>query len=118
MILNRIVGEKIIQVETTISTTMPLSYDEHDKIEIPVTLVFEEYILNIYNPFVITGINQFSTFKILENSIVEICNEASEYIVLEFTNKIKITIDLREKSFEGPEALSLYGPDNLIVVWN
>jgi hypothetical protein len=34
------------------------------------------------------------------------------------TDKGWFSIDLRYESYVGPEALVIYGPDNLIIVWN
>lgn len=37
---------------------------------------------------------------------------------LKFSDEARLTVDLRDDAFAGPEAMQLYGPNNVIVVWN
>ena len=115
--LNELIGHRIIRVATDIVTVIPIISDGEMRLEIPVTLVFADYTLNIYNSFVIYGVT-VTSLSLLEDLTVQGCEEVSTDIILYFDKSVKLIIDMSDKGYNGPEALSLYGPDNLIVVWD
>jgi hypothetical protein len=116
-ILSKLIGNKVIAVDTVITTTIPVNSGGEIKIEIPVALLFVDYTLNIYNSFVIQGVTGAS-LSVLENLTVQDFLEANEMIILYFDNSVDLIVDMSDEGYNGPEALSLYGPDSMIVVWD
>jgi hypothetical protein len=117
-ILNKLVGKKIVNITYSNNITFSLEKKTDALIESPTTFLFEDYTLVIDNPFIIKGTDADTSLKILENLTLIDCNERTDRITLTLEGNIELIIDLRRESFKGPEALSLYGPNNLIVVWN
>jgi hypothetical protein len=115
--LKKLIGCRVIRVSTDVANVVPITGDGKMKIEIPVTLVFADYTLNIYNSFVIYGIIGTS-LSLLEDLTVQGCEEINTEIILYLDNSVELIIDMSDKGYNGPEALSLYGPDSLIVVWD
>ena len=74
------------------------------------------YLLRISNPISLdkktTSIEDFIgkvILKVIDND---------ELLMIHTEDDFHLTVDLRQEAFVGPEAMSLNGPDNLIVVWN
>lgn len=117
-VLNNLIGKKISRISGSDSVSISLQNISNPKVESPLSLIVEDYTLNIYNPFTIKGTDTNTSMRILEGHHIVSCREQSDMINIVLNDNIEITIDLRDESFKGPEALSLYGPNNLIVVWN
>ena len=116
--LKNLEGRLITEVGTEVSITYPLNILGEDLLECPVFIRIEDFWINIYNPLIIDGLDKTKSLKQLVNKKVLFVNESSEFIEIHLEDNIILRIDLRDESFTGPEALSLHGPNNLIVVWN
>jgi hypothetical protein len=112
-------GRKVVDVETEVSVTSALENAGKDNvlIEIPLKISFDEYVLFIYNKwsFVSTSLKDIGDLK--GKKIVGI-KILSQILELMFNGSDCIKIDLTDDGYIGPEALVLYGPENLIIVWN
>jgi hypothetical protein len=56
--------------------------------------------------------------KELENTKVLKVDSRKVHEKIYFSNGAELVIKLDDNSYIGPEAIVLYGPENLIVVWN
>ncbi|MBL0343632.1 MAG: hypothetical protein IPP71_23915 [Bacteroidetes bacterium] len=76
----------------------------------------EEYSLTISNPISlfgqVKGLNGLIGRKII--NVIDDDEQATFYT----DENIHFQVNLRQEFYAGPEAMSLHGPDNLIVVWN
>jgi hypothetical protein len=54
----------------------------------------------------------------LQGLSIKKISENENEILLELENGINLNIDLTNQAYSGSEALSLYGPNNLVIVWN
>lgn len=72
------------------------------------------YGLSIYNSYEISK----GDFDKIVGSFAESINETEEFLRINLANGIEILVDLRAEAYQGPEAIQLNGPDNLIVIWN
>ncbi len=112
-------GREIQDVITEISLIIPInrSTDHEILIEIPLKIIIDEYTLFINNKWAFVS----STLKSIENlkgkRIVKI-ESFSQMLKLSINNLDYIKVDLSDNGYTGPEALALYGPNDLIVVWN
>ena len=79
--------------------------------------MFVDYTLNIYNSFIIKGVTDAS-LSTLEDLVVQACAETDTEIILCLDKSVELIVDMSDNGYNGPEALSLYGPDNLFVVWD
>jgi hypothetical protein len=117
--------EKLIQKTVTssnmgTSTTYGINFPKNDpnfsRTEIELTIIFEDYALNIYNPLTILPSDKelldFIGLKLI------VARETKDEAELIFDNGYKIIIDLRDDAYFGPEAMSLVGPGNFLAVWN
>ena len=117
--LEIIKGRQILDVSTEVNLATAInSGGDHDVlVEIPLKISFDEYTLFIYNKWAIVS----STLKFLEDlkgeRIVKI-KSFSQILELCINNLDYIKIDLSDNGYTGPESLALYGPNNLIMVWN
>lgn len=116
--LNKLIGKAITKVTYNHTAIASINEKRAMLIESQTTILFEDYTLVIYNPFVIHGTDTEISLSILEGLMLISCEERPTEIVLTLEANVKLVIDLRDESYKGPEALSLYGPNNLIVVWN
>lgn len=118
--LQYLVGEIVINTTLTTSTIIArkANNDEPDNIQLELTwqLYINNYILNIYNPISIKPDEK--EFDDLKGLRIIAANENKERVELVFDNGCKLQVDLRDESYTGPEAMCLYGPDDLCVVWN
>ncbi len=76
----------------------------------------EEYSLTISNPISLSGqvndLNELIGRKI--SNVIADDEQATFYT----DENIHLQVNLRQEFYIGPEAMSLHGPDNLLVVWN
>jgi len=116
--LRKLIGKKVVKISYINTATTSIDKKEGIMVESPISIVFEDYTLNIYNPFTIKGTDTDASLRIIENLTVIDCQEQPTEVTIELETNIELAIDLKDESFQGPEALSLYGPNNLIIVWN
>ena len=121
-ILNKLIGKKIISATTEISQVMPINKIDYEAkdinlIEIPLHLVFNEYVLLIYNKWTITN---FPSQKIdsLNGVSINLITEENNNLQIHLESAAIIVVNLSDDGYIGPEAMSLYGPNNQVVVWN
>lgn len=117
--LQQLVGKTVANTELITGTVIArkASRDEPDNIQIELTwqMYLEDYILNIYNAMSIRpDEKEFDDLRGLKVIAVDENKERAELI---FDNGTKLQVDLRDEAYTGPEAMCLYGPDNLCVVW-
>ncbi|MBK6840598.1 MAG: hypothetical protein IPG90_21705 [Bacteroidetes bacterium] len=117
--LLKLIGKPILDVQTNISQSVALndSAFQESKIELFLQLVFDGYHLNIYNKFELIGLTSLQ-YLLLKGKTINNIIESKENVVFYLNEGIRFILDLRDDAFIGPEAMCLYGPDNLIVVWN
>lgn len=120
--LSKLVNKSILSVNSDISESFPLKDDRtvqnySSSMGTFVQLNFDDYTLNIYNPGKLIGVKDQS-FKQLEKKRIINIEENDIEVILYFEGEIKLKIDIRPESFTGDEAMCLYGPNDLIVVWN
>lgn len=109
--------KRIINVETEISTVLPINSTGHDsKIETPLQICFEKYTLSIYSKWSISGSSSIRMQDLNENIIKDITLE-NETLVFKLGNSIELKVDLSESGYTGPEAMVLYGPEDSIIAW-
>lgn len=118
--IKKLVGKVVSKIEMGSSTTYAIGLENNnpnfERSEIELSISFEDYFLNIYNPITI-----FPSEKELLDFVglkVIFANENNMECELIFDSGFKIVIDLNPNVFYGPEAMSLVGPSNFIAVWN
>jgi hypothetical protein len=111
-------GMTILDIQQEISTIIPINDPDEDKIltEIPLALYFDQYDLFIHNNWNFIG-DCASLTQLIGEKIVDIFMENQD-LILKLNQSLTIKVDMSDNGFNGPEALVLHGPDNLIVVWN
>lgn len=105
-----------IELSESLEISNNIRYTAESKIELPLQLIVDDFSLNIYNPYTISGLVNYSITNLVGNRIDRVIeNDESKAFLI--SGEIEIRIDMKENSYNGPEAISLYGPNNLIVVW-
>jgi hypothetical protein len=112
--LEKLIGKTIVNIQISENTYYPLNKGNPQIVQ-ELLLDFGDYILTIGNPY---SLEHFEHINSLLNTIVKDIRETETEAILITTTDQKFTIDLREESYVGPEAMSLVGPNNLCVVWN
>lgn len=97
----------IDEVKSENSST-PLSVEE-------INLGFDSYNLAIINQYELTGVSELSRLTGLKISRVL---ESSDSVLIDFSGTASLRIKLEDSAYNGPEAMVLTGPNNLIVVWD
>ncbi|MEZ4759719.1 MAG: hypothetical protein R2810_08015 [Flavobacteriales bacterium] len=121
--LNGLVGQIVLQVSDDITTYLPINsptpFPEGGQAVIVRVINFGQYTLNIANP---TRLSQagvaLDRYGAMIGRPVTGVEETEQFARIDFGPDLRLEIDLRDESFTGPEAMVLYGPDYLIVVWN
>jgi hypothetical protein len=118
--LKELIGKDVKQVTNEVSHTYPVDkrvdiLSNDVQTEIFVRLVFDSYTLDIYNPIKLTGI--ISYIELINRKVLKV-QESDDKILLRFENNAVLFVDMRDESYNGPEAVVLNGPNNLCVVWN
>ena len=111
--LDSLINKKLRKVTHELDHTITLG-DSNESIDLHLQLIFDDYILNIYNVHKLINVDRAHQLVGCELNRIE--NKESE-ITLWF-NKKGVTVYLSDDAYTGPEAMSLYGPNNEIVVWN
>lgn len=115
--LNKLIGNTITDISSGQGTYYPLNEPERSpQIVDHLYITIEDYSLTISNK-IIFGKNIESMNMFLGKTIKEI-NEANNEIKITTEDDNWFIVDLREEAYVGPEAMSLHGPENLLVVWN
>lgn len=111
-------GKQILDIDTEIDIVAPINSPEQEiQIEIPLRLIFDQYSLLIYNQWSIISPSGNRINDLKRQAIVEILIE-SEILTFRIGDSNIIRVNLNDSGYTGPEAMVLYGPENLIVVWN
>lgn len=117
--LNRIIGLQVSSITYQFkdgSSTLEPSEDLADNIETLLDAISLKlslgYSLVISNKF---GIHNLQS---IDKEFITNVFESKLHIRLYFSNDEVLEIDMSDYGFIGPEAVCLYGPNNLIVVWN
>jgi hypothetical protein len=114
--LNNIIGKVLTSANISTNTVIPLNQNGKELLTIANSLVFEEFRLDINNPITLEPNNVL--LEELVGAHILAVNENSEEIKLEFSNQVKLRINMRDEAYYDPEAMVLYGPNDLCVVWN
>jgi|TARA_B110000967_G_scaffold202729_1_gene242104 hypothetical protein len=109
--------EKINNVQFDIGSYIPLlkTKDNDWKYLTEFQIITKNYTIFVYNPFILE-LNSDPKCLIGDKILKVVTNENTFKFEME-SGEI-LTIDLRDESYIGPEALCIYGPNDLIVVWN
>jgi hypothetical protein len=113
-VLQRLLGKKANGWSHEIDSTIPINGDSTDQsVDLSLRIYFDDFTLSVYNNHrIING----DLEKLMGLELVEV-KESDSKIEFHF-GKAELVIDMTKDGYNGPEALSLTGPDNLIVVWN
>lgn len=114
--LNNIIGKTLNSSSISTSTVIPLNQNGKELLTIANSLMFEDFRLDINNPVTIEPNNK--SFEDLIGEYVIAIKEDSKEIELKFSNNAKLKINMRDEVYYDPEAMVLYGPNDLCVVWN
>ncbi len=118
--LNKLVGKIITDIKFLTGQYFPLSQandETADAQNVPeIWIQMEDYSLTISNPISlfgqVKGLNELIGRKII--NVIDDDEQATFYTDENF----HFQVNLRQEFYVGPEAMSLHGPDNLIVAWN
>jgi hypothetical protein len=117
--LDNIKGKKIIDLQFLTETYYPIKTEKEDKSEpqtVPsIWLDLGDYKITITNP--ITLENTPGDIYTFLNKIIINVVESDKHVCIVTSDGQKLNIDLSEDAYVGPEAIVLYGPNDLIVVW-
>jgi hypothetical protein len=117
--LNKLVGKQIIKLEVYPSTYYPINTSD-SKLE-PLTINelwinFGEYQLNIGNNYELNS--ELNNIEALVGQVIKEVIETNDAVKMVTTLGNILTINLRDEAFNGPEAMSLHGPENYLKIWN
>jgi hypothetical protein len=120
--LKLLVGQKIIEVTGSLSEVVSLKSNNNNTItesimSVYVQIIFEEYQLSVFNRAEIINHPELKVQSLIGLKVVRAI-ETKTFAELFFENSISYRVDLRDEGNNDPEAMALYGPNNLIVVWN
>jgi hypothetical protein len=119
--LSLLLGQKIKSVSTELDSTIGLKNDSGDSDNSSMAaftfVLFENYSLSIYNKHELVNLNEHIFEDIIGEKIISYRENESE-VLLGLSNGDFIKVDLSDDAYNGPEAMSLIGPNNLFVVWN
>jgi len=118
--LKRLIGKTVTKTDISTSTIIGILTNKeepsNERMIMLLQLYLEDYRLQIDNPVTIIPLDKelldFVGLKVFDT------NEKKEEAELIFDNGYKIIINMRDEVYYGPEAMSLYGPDNFCAVWN
>ena len=109
-----IVGKRISIIRFNKGTYHSIENDTIETVE-EVLVEIDNWNICITNPIRLDP-NLGSIDDLVGAIIVQINSMDEEFRVS--TDKGSFSVDIRRESFVGPEAMVIYGPENLIVVWN
>jgi hypothetical protein len=113
-----LVGKIILDVRQEISATIPINDPDPDKIlmEIPLFLSVGQFELSIFNKWSLCG--NCAYIGMLIGRTVQNIKMDGHFVRFQLDGSSEICIDVSNSGFNGPEAMVLYGPGKLCVVWN
>jgi len=113
--LQQLIGKRLKGLVHDISRTIPIQSSQkvNEDIDLHLQMLFDEYTINIYNRHSFDESN-LEDFK---NQVLSNVDETDSEVIFHFGSK-SIRVDMTDQGYTGPEALSLYGPNNLIAVWS
>jgi hypothetical protein len=117
--LKQLLGKLVTATDTGTSIIIGINMKEGDpdreRTFAMVQLFIEDYILNIENPTTIYPLGK--ELDDLEGLKIIAVEETKEEAELIFDNGSRLIVNLRDEAYEGPEAMSLRGPNNFFVSW-
>ena len=69
------------------------------------------------NNRILGGMDKVVAEKLVGRS-VSFLDDKEEQAVIAFTDGSSITIGLKDRDYTGPEAMEIYGPNDLMMIWN
>ena len=117
--LNKLTGKQIIEIG--IYPAPYYAINSPDSKSEPLTVItlwinFGEYKLNIGNNYELSP--EPNNPEALVGQVIQEVIETSDAVKMITTIGVILTIDLRDEAYNGPEAMSLHGPENDIEIWN
>ena len=79
-------------------------------------LVINESVISIMNPFVVRGASGHQA-SLSAGAVLQEVRETDDSFTFTFSDGTKLTIDLRDEAYVGPEAFVYHKPDGTTVVW-
>ncbi len=103
--LQKLIGLKILEIEVVFEEQLQVLFEDRICLS-----VFNKCRLTISETTLASG-------QILANTFLSNVYENNQNITLTFSNGIELSIDMSEEAYQGPEAMTLYRPNQPIVVW-
>jgi hypothetical protein len=116
-ILKKIEGKEISEISGGNSITFPIGQQAKGIEEEYTQIRFDDFTLNIYNPIHYWGMESEDSHQLLGMKVRELKLTGTGIFFHLEGSKISIEIDLKEESYTGPEAIALYGPGNICIVF-
>ncbi|HMQ97302.1 MAG TPA: hypothetical protein PKC42_04355 [Candidatus Nanoperiomorbaceae bacterium] len=123
-LLQQIVGKEVTGVSDDVAVYVPLDspevYPDSGSLTLTRIVRLDQYELQISNPFElkVEGEKSNTDLSHLIGKLVKAVEDGAESAIITFSDGSTLTVDLREESYVGPEAMILTGPNDLFVVWN
>jgi hypothetical protein len=117
--LNKLLGKQIIEIELYPATYYPINTPDSKPEPLTINelwINFGEYKLNIGNNYELSP--EPNNPEALIGQVIKEVIETREAVKIFTTLEMALTIDLRDEAFNGPEAMSLHGPENYVKIWN
>jgi hypothetical protein len=113
--LSKLVGKIITNISKNQEPYYPLSDKEKIHTNNEVFIEIEDYSISIFNKIVLDADNEDISF--FKGKKIKAILQLKDEVRISTTDNRWFSIDLRNEAYVGPEAISLHGPDNLIVIW-
>jgi hypothetical protein len=115
--LNKLTGKQIIEIELCGAPYYPIDNSDSKPIIVDELWInFGEYKLNIGNNYELSP--ELDNPEALIGKVIKEVIETNDTVKINTTLGNVLTIDLRDEAFNGPEAMSLHGPENYLKIWN
>jgi hypothetical protein len=109
-----IVGKRISMISCRKETFHSIENDTIETVE-EILVEIDKWTMCITNPVRLDP--KLASIEDLVGATIDQINSTDEKFRVS-TDKGWFSVDIRRESFVGPEAMVIYGPENLIVVWN
>ena len=119
-ILSVLIGQKVLTTEEGSSMVAAIKSNLNETPLITenysLYIGFETYHLNIQNLFTLTP-DSVAVDRLRGLSVLAVYETAEEAII-EFSGGARLTVNLRDEAYRGPEAMQLGGPGEIIKIWS
>jgi hypothetical protein len=109
--LKRLIGKKVLSIVYQGDVQGVLSLTSCPEFIIK----FPDYSLSVFNCYELHNIKNIN--GIIGSAVINVKSDKN-FELMSFSNTAQLLIKLDNQSYKGPEAIVLYGPENLMVVWN